>query len=97
MTKTRLNNIRQHWLHYLTYLAIGVALIDITYPHNWINLSKEYHMMVLTFFNEDETDQKKNITGDAKTKGLFFGMDNVENFILRTNSVEPVQVERFYV
>ena len=26
-----------------------VALIDITYPHTWINLNKEYHMAVLSF------------------------------------------------
>ena len=44
-------------------------------------------MAVHTFFNEDETDQKQNIPADAKTAGLISGMDNVENFILRTNYV----------
>ena len=74
-----------------------VALIDITYPHTWINLNKEYHMAVLTTFNEFDSYQKQNIAGDAKTAGLILGMDNVENFIVQNNMVEPVQVERFYV
>ena len=62
-----------------------VALIDITYPHSWINLNKEYHLAVLTIFDENEQDQKQHIGGDAKTASLIFGMDNVESFALRTN------------
>ena len=31
-----------------------VALIDITYPHSWINLKKEYHIAVLTIFRDDD-------------------------------------------
>ena len=48
-----------------------VALIDTTYPHIWINLNKEYHMAVKTFFNEDENNQKQNILGDAKPARLI--------------------------
>ena len=54
-------------------------------------------MAVLTFCNKDETGHKQYITGDAQTAGLIHGMKNVEYFILRTNYVEPVQVDRFYV
>ena len=74
-----------------------VALIDIIYPHTWINLIKEYHMAVLTTFNEFEAYQKQNMPGDAKTAGLIIGINNVENFILQNNMVEPVQVEKYYV
>ena len=69
-----------------------VALIDMTYPHTWINLSKEYYLAVLTIFREDEKEQKQHILGDAKTNGLILGMDNVKSFTLRTNYVEPIQV-----
>ena len=69
-----------------------VALIDITYRNTWININKEYHMAMLTFFNDNETYHMQNITGDAKTVVLINEMDNVENFILKTNYVEPVQV-----
>ena len=54
-------------------------------------------MAVLTLFNEDETCHKQNITGYAKTADLIHKMDDVKNFILQTNYVEPVQVEGFYV
>ena len=73
-----------------------VALIDITYPHTWINLNKEYHLAVLTIFNDSEEDQKQHIGGDSKTSGLIRGMDNVESFPLRTNRIEA-QMEKLYV
>ena len=69
-----------------------VALIDITYPHSWINLKKEYHLAVLTIFRDDEEEQKQHILGDAKTNGLIIGMDDVESFTLRTNYIEPIQI-----
>ena len=31
-----------------------VILIDITYPHTWINLNKDYHLAVFTIFRADE-------------------------------------------
>ena len=74
-----------------------VALIDITYPHSWINLKKEYHLAVLTIFSDDEKEQKQHILGDAKTNGLILGMDDVESFTLRTNLIEPIQIQKFYV
>ena len=45
---------------------LKVALIDITYPHSWINLNKEYHLSVLTFFNDDEKEQKHHNMGTPK-------------------------------
>ena len=48
-----------------------VALINITYPHFWINLNKEYHLAVLTFFDDNEEEQKHHIMRDAKTAALL--------------------------
>ena len=72
-----------------------VALIDITHPHSWINLNKEYHLAVPTFFLDEE--QKHHIIGDAKISGVIRGMDDVESVTLQTNYIEPIQVQKFYV
>ena len=74
-----------------------VALIDITYPHSWINMNKEYHLAVLTFCLDDEEEQKHHIIGDAKISGVIRGMDDVESFKLQTNYIEPIQVQKLYV
>ena len=52
---------------------------------------------MLTIFRDDKEEQKKHILGDAKTIGLIIGINNVESFTLRTNYVEPLQVQNFYI
>ena len=74
-----------------------VALFDITCPHSWINLKNEYHLAVLRIFRDDEKEQKQHILEDAKTNGFIIGMNDVESFIVRTNYIEPIQVQKFYV
>ena len=56
-----------------------------------------YHLAVLTIFRDDDEEHKQHILGDAKTIGLILGMDDVESFTLRTNYIEPIQVQIFYV
>ena len=52
---------------------------------------------MLTFFGDDEEEQKHHIIGNAKTSGLIRGMDDVESFTLQTNYIEPIQKHKFYV
>ena len=94
------NTRGQHETTYATPLdlfgKLKLALTDITYPHAWINLNKEYHLAVLTIFRDDEEEQKHSI-GDAKTSGLICGLDDVKSFTLQINYIEPIKVQKFYV
>jgi len=72
-----------------------VAIIDMSYPHMWVNLQEEYSMSVLTYFNEDESSYKVHVAGDEKTNNLISGMEDVESFNLRSNSGRE-ELTKFY-
>ena len=52
---------------------------------------------MLTIFRDHEEEHKQHFFGDEKTNGLIIRMDNVECFTLRTNYIEPIQIQKFYV
>jgi len=71
-----------------------VALIDITYPHTWYNLNKEYHMTILAVPLEDEPDyRKQHFQGGPKTAELVRGMDLVESTAHQMD--DTVQFKRY--
>lgn len=48
------------------------ALIDINYPHTWINLNKEYIVVISAMYLPTETAAKgTSLVGDAKNGGLI--------------------------
>lgn len=74
-----------------------VALIDITYPHTWINLNKEYHLAVLTTFPDNEEQFRSHMHPQNKYDFAFIhGLEHIQSGT-NSNLVEDGDVLNYFL
>lgn len=73
-----------------------VGIMDISYPHNWSNIERKYHMAVLTVFDgEDEEDQMYHVKANVETEALLDGIMNLESFAVTEHDSQS-KIMKFY-
>ena len=63
-----------------------VALIDITYPHTWLDLEKECVIGISTVYNRNDEDNV-DIIGKANSMELVKALKDVESYQETTNEI----------
>lgn len=82
-----------------------VALMDITYPHSWINVDKEFVVGISMFINRNEREEQANIIVDSKYMEfleVLIGMARIPARLPAANNVPEDQrinrrTEGFYL
>ena len=64
-----------------------VALIDITYPHTWLDLGKECVIGISTVYNRNDEDHV-DIIGEANSMELVKALKDVESYQKTTNEIQ---------
>ena len=64
-----------------------VALIDITYPHTWLDLEKECVIGISTVYNRNDEDNV-DIIGEANNMELVKALKDVEGYQETTNKLQ---------
>ena len=62
----------------------NVALIDITYPHTWLDLDKECVISISTLYDQNN-QENINIIGEANSMEIVKLIRNVESYQKSTN------------
>jgi len=63
-----------------------VALMDLSYPHNWVTLKDEYYMALLTPLAEDETPVVNTVQGSI--------VDTIRTKIIESKVLEDMQIRK---
>ena len=58
--------------------TLEVFLIDITYPHTWLDLEKECMIGIFTVYNRNDEDNE-DIVGEANSMELVKALKNVKS------------------
>ena len=66
-----------------------VTLIDITYPHTWLDLDKECVIGISTMFNNPNNPDNEDIIGEANSMELVKALKNLASYQQRCNEFEP--------
>ena len=66
-----------------------VSLIDITYPHTWLDLDKECVIGISTVFNNPNNLDNKDIIGEANSMELVKALKYLASYLQRSNELEP--------
>ena len=63
-----------------------VALIDITYPHTWMNLDKDYTVTIAIDIDDSEGNKKFHTEGSEKSISLINVAKDLSRFNLESAS-----------
>ena len=64
-----------------------VALIDITYSHNWLDLEKKCLINISTVYNRND-EANVDIVGEANSMRLVIELKDVESYHETTNKIQ---------
>ena len=64
-----------------------VSLIDITYPHTWLDLEKECVIGLSTVYSRNDEDNV-DIVGEANSMELVKALKDVESYQETTNEIQ---------
>ena len=64
-----------------------VVLIDLTYPHTWLDLKKECVIGISTVYNLNDEDNV-DIVGEANSMELIKAINDVESYQETTNEIQ---------
>ena len=58
-----------------------VGLIDITFPHTWLDLEKEVVVGIsMAYLPQDDPEEKVNIIGDTNSMDLVKALRNIGSY-----------------
>jgi len=88
------SNPRNHAAEFETQLAKPielngqweVALMDLSYPHNWVTLKDDYYVALFTYLAEDETPVVNTIEGTI--------VDDIRKKIIESKVLEDMQIRK---